>query len=251
MIPKKQKKIMSLNTKLKRHKSIIAYDSDWQFPAITEQHAYNQGLKLLPYVQNVRYFAFPWATLIDLINRERPTDDLMAILRDVTDELKGYQHVITVCQHIQMLQYQCIFAESGITHVFWSHAIRGQNYFPDYSYIKIFPFPLYPVQAAAHYQNNIKHKKYLYSFVGAKANQWYLTNTRNQIIDTLSHDNRGLVIGREQWHFNKIVYDHQILSEANKKNELVDLAAAEEYRKILKDSIFSICPSGSGPNSIR
>ena len=34
-------------------------------------------------------------------------------------------------------------------------------------------------------------------------------------------------------------------------NYLVDNDASEQFKQVLKDSIFSLCPSGSGPNSIR
>lgn len=57
--------------------SIVSYDRHWQFPAITEQHAFEQlseGLELRDNNGRVIYLAFPWATLIDnmLHNKKNP-----------------------------------------------------------------------------------------------------------------------------------------------------------------------------------
>lgn len=237
---------------LKKNGSILAYDADWQYPAITEQHAFSQAMKLLPEVPGVLYFAFPWATLIDLLNAKKIDAqryrDILAIAKSI---LKKYRYIVTVCQHIHMLRYPDLFTDLGITHVFWTHAVRGQEYMPGSSRVKILPFPLYPVQAVEIPQMAKSNKKYLYSFVGAKASKWYLTQSRNLILDYLAGDKRGLVIGRDQWHYQKIVYEHQIQEKNDAKQELVNGSASSEFQKVLEQSIFSLCPSGSGPNSIR
>jgi hypothetical protein len=230
--------------------SILAFDSDWQYPAITEQHAYSQCLKLLPSIPNILYLAFPWATLIDQLMRKVSADRLVAALEYVQGQTKDAKAVITVCQHIHMLKFQHLFAQAGITHIFWTHAVQGQNFLPAYKNIHILPFPLFPVQTPD-FAKKPNKKKLLYSFVGAKANQWYLTESRNNIIDNLSSDGRGLVVGRDQWHFNKIVYDHQIHSKVDVNHELINQDASAQYKRVLEDSIFSLCPSGTGPNSIR
>ena len=69
----------------------------------------------------------------------------------------------------------------------------------------------------------------------------------------LSHDQRGLVLGRDSWHYEKVVYQKQVIGSAKEvENEnLINESATEEFLKILKQSTFSLCPSGSGPNSIR
>lgn len=235
-----------------RYGSILVYDSEWQFPAITEQHAFCSAKRLLPPVGGAVYFAFPWATLIDLLNsKKEDSKRLQEVLREAGTLLKPGERVVTVCQHIHMLRYQHIFAELGISEVFWTHAVKNQSVFPEYPKIKICPFPLYPVQAVGEDADLTRTRSILYSFVGAKANKWYLTQSRNYILDFLSGDKRGLVIGRDTWHYNRVVYDHQINKKATGEGELVDSVASNEFKTLLRDSIFSLCPSGSGPNSIR
>jgi hypothetical protein len=71
------------------------------------------------------------------------------------------------------------------------------------------------------------------------------------IIDNLSKDHRGLVVGRDNWHFQKVVYDCQIFNKEKPKQELINAQATEEFKTVLTESLFSLCPSGTGPNSIR
>lgn len=232
--------------------SLIIYDHDWQYPAITEQHAYHRMFPIMYEDASSVYIAFPWATLIDLLNSKKTnTKALLSALEDIKKLVIGKKNVVTVCQHILMLNYQNMFAEVGVTDVFWTHAIRQQSVFPKHGHISIHPFPLYPVQVNDASANEIAKRKHLYSFVGAKSNKWYLTQSRSYIIDLLAGDARGVVIGRDQWHYNKVVYEHQIAGAKEAKGELVDSKTSLEFQKILSESIFSLCPSGSGPNSIR
>ncbi|MDY6938069.1 MAG: tetratricopeptide repeat protein [Cyanobacteriota bacterium] len=236
--------------------NIIAFNSEWQYPAITEKYAYEMVEKFLTgdhYQTNVIYFGFPWATLIDKsLHGKNPAEAeaLREKLLEFKDELKQYKRVITVCQHVRMLEFESLFSEVGVTDIFWSHAIKEQQFLPTYPYISLHPFPLYPVQAMNYKTANLD-KKYLYSFVGARATKSYMTDLRNKMIDYLSEDDRGLIIQRERWHYNKIVYDRQILNQTKESETLVDLSASEEFKQIMQQSVFALCPSGSGPNSIR
>jgi hypothetical protein len=233
--------------------TIVVHDEDWQFPAITEKYAYECAKKYLPPVNGVVYFAFPWATLIDkLQNRSAGYKELKAALLSYADLLRNAAEVVTVCQHIRMLHYESLFLEMGVTTVFWTHATKGVENFQKSTSIKIKPFPLYPVQAAGvECIEESTKRKYLFSFVGARSNQWYLTQSRNFILDSLGGVSGSLVVGRDAWHFNKIVYDHQIKNKVGADVELVDKAAEEDFQRIMADSLFSLCPSGSGPNTIR
>lgn len=234
---------------------IIAYNDEWQFPAITELHAYAKARELLPHVSGVCYLAFPWATLIDQVNAKFDRGQLLAeTLRGLSVPDRGYERVVTVCQHIQMNQYADLLTGAGVTDVFWTHAIKGQDEIvaADGRILRIHPFPLYPVQAIEIDRGKIDgERRHLFSFVGAKSNQWYLTQSREWILDELSGHPRGLVAGRDSWHYQKIVYDLQIHKKANDSTNLVDDEASRGFRELLQDSIFSLCPSGSGPNSIR
>ncbi|WP_146591349.1 exostosin domain-containing protein [Puniceibacterium confluentis] len=237
---------------------IVAYDHNWQFPAITEQHAFerlSESLQVDSHDGSVLYLAFPWATLIDnlLHNKKNPakTAFLQQKLATLKSRLAGARSIVTTCQHIHMLRFQSLFDSVGVTDIFWSHATKGQTALPEHPGIALHPFPLYPVQAKDSDKVPPQSKQHLFSFVGARANQFYLKDTRNIIIDDLAQVAGGFVAGKDSWHYNKIVYDFQVRGVTDKPDTLVDTDASESFRINLKQSVFSLCPSGTGPNSIR
>ncbi len=231
---------------------IIAYDRDWQFPAITEKHAYEKVKQHRALIKpGCTYFAFPWATLIDKLSVRAVDAKLLGRqLTILAERFPHRQRTVTVCQHIRMLDFQDYFKDAGVTDVFWSHAQRRQTTLPDYPEINIHPFPLFPVQRDEKMAKD-SGRDILFSFVGARAKDFYLTRVRDYILDELSEDTRGVVVGRSDWHYNKIVYDHQVHNRIKSSDGLVDSQAGAEFLNVLGRSIFSLCPSGSGPNSIR
>jgi hypothetical protein len=233
--------------------AVIAYDAAWQFPAITEQHAFRQVAALIGHMDGFAYLGFPWATLIDLLfhGQEARAQRLIRILRDCVALRRPGERLITVCQHIFMLNYPHLFAESGIDWVYWSHAVKGQAHFPGHPSLRIRPFPLYPVQAIGAVIDDRRERSCLYSFIGARDVAGYLAPSRSVILDALRDDPRGVVIGRDQWHYHRIVYEGQIHKNAASSPDALYREAADEFKRILRDSVFSLCPSGSGPNSIR
>ena len=241
------------NPAVKKSVGMVAYDAEWQFPAITELHAYRQAQKLLTPDDGTCYFAFPWATLIDHIQAGggRATE-LKSQLTRLKYALTSYKNVVTVCQHIYLPRYIGLLEEVGVTEVFWSHAIVGQTHLGLAKPVRVRPFPLYPVQVPEYVADSEdRPRKHLYSFIGAKANAGYLTKVRDLIVSELGSDPRGFVRSREGWHYEKVVYNHQILGTATEAEELVDADRSAEFKRLLHESTFSLCPSGSGPNSIR
>ncbi|MGP9805416.1 exostosin domain-containing protein [Paracoccus sp. NSM] len=246
---------------LVRMPGIIGLDAEWQFPAITEQHAFHRlaatGLNL---PRAPLYVAFPWATLIDkLQTRAADAADFMAELDRVCAVLPEGRRRVTVCQHIFARKYQYLFDMAGISDVFWPHATPADQQCDPAAEtgVRFHPFPLYPVQTPealpeASPEADGLARPHLYSFIGARANSWYLTQSRNWILDLLSDDPRGLIRGRDGWHYQRVVYDKQILKNATGQPEtLVDQSATDEFREALTGSVFALCPSGTGPNSIR
>lgn len=231
---------------------IVAVDRDWQFPAITEKHAFHKVKELVPYCKRVAYFAFPWATLIDLLDHAKPgAKALLDELDASAQRLKNYETVITVCQHIRMLQRQDLFKKAGVSLVFWSHAVKGGVNFNKHPEIKIKPFPLYAAQTLNR-TIDILDRKHLFSFVGARSNQWYLTDSRNLILDHLSECSEGKIVGRDKWHYNDVVYKHQVLGcEHSSEQKAQEERNKQEYLDVMNETVFALCPSGSGPNSIR
>ncbi len=247
----------SLSSTLLEQSLIVAHDKDWQYPAITEKHAYECMLHTFRCDKNfqmVKYLAFPWATLIDQLKTRSSARNpaiLTSSLKRLKRQLHGATKIITVCQHIRMLEFQHIFAEMNVTDVFWSHATKGLKHFPNHNDINIHPFPLYAAQCSSGQIEENNNREFLFSFVGAKSAPFYLTRSRDIIVENFSNLENAFVKGRDAWHYNKIVYDYQIKGSADNLTDLVNRDKTLEFVDSMKRSIFSLCPSGSGPNSIR
>lgn len=240
---------------------IIALDANWQYPAVTEQLAFQRLRETIAADQNghILYVAFPWATLIDkLTRRSTDLDVYLKQFEAFCDQLPDNITKLTVCQHILARRYEHLFRRAGITHVFWSHTTYDDMAAAGNDRLHFHPFPLYPVQVPealpeAGPDNDEVPRKYLFSFIGARANRHYLTEVRNWILDRLAEDPRGMVVGREGWHYQKVVYNHQVDVSTGHVDvaTLVDVSASEQFRQTLVETTFALCPSGSGPNSIR
>lgn len=241
----------------------IALDADWQFPAVTEQHAWHRirdGFATLP--EGALYVAFPWATLIDKLQKKTAdSGDFLEMLEQFCRRLPPDGRRVTVCQHIHAHLYLDLFRQAGIADVFWTHAThanvaeaRAGTAAP-----RLWPFPLFPVQVQqalpeAGPDFDVRPRRHLFSFIGARANKYYLTEARNWILDLLGDDPRGLVVGRDNWHYQKVVYELQVNRTSHQQTEaatLVDQSASEQFRAGLIETTFALCPSGTGPNSIR
>ena len=244
-------RITELKAKVKENKDeesgYYIYDENWQYPAITEKHAFDKLYESLKLPKGVAYIAFPWATLIDLKKKGEECQGLETELKKIKNRLSANNpsKIITVCQHIFAKKYINIFKDIGITDLFWSHACKEEN---TISEIQIHPFPLYPVQSK---NIDTTDRNVLFSFSGAKSNKWYLTDTRNQIIEFLGTSKSGIVIGKEEWHYQKSVYEDQIKNKKRITNEALASTEDKEFIDLLSKSMFSLCPSGTGPNSIR
>lgn len=230
----------------------VAIDRKWQYPAITEQHAFER-LRKHPLSKDVVYFAFPWATLIDqCLYKPAAAEELLADLMSRSTTLRRYPKVVTVCQHVQMREFLDIMTGVGITDVFWSHTTQRDMTSRSPQQINLHPFPLYPVQfPELSDQFETQNRPFLFSFIGSYAPRYYLSESRNHIIDTLRDHPSGQVIERREWHYSNVVYGHQIHGEVARASNLVDEEKSSKFRDSLLQSTFSLCPSGSGPNSIR
>lgn len=234
-----------------RTRNIIAYPQGWQYPAITEQHAYERVCESLPDAPNIVYIGFPWATLIDFLQTQQ-LDKANPYLEQLKQIPKSDSVIkITVAQHIYAARYIELFESVGITDLFWSHASIDVQMIHA---IRIHPFPLFPVRcldALDCMTKPLQSRKYLYSFVGAYDPVHYLSEARVWI-STLPQSDDAFVRVTQEWHFNNIVYDKQVLGNPVKPEKQAQLESdAESYRNLLADTVFSLCPSGSGPNSIR
>lgn len=248
--------------RIHRKPGLIGMNADWQFPAITEKHAFSRltsAFVTLP--DNALFVAYPWATLIDKLEGSAPDADAhLQKFRDFCNYLEGRVRRFTVCQHIHGRKYEHLFQDAGISDVFWSHTTKADAAAAtsDGGAIRYHPFPLYPVQIPevlpeADVEADSQVRRHLYCFVGARSDHYYLSKARNWIVDLLKEDPRGLVLGREAWHYKGMVYDLQIQGVASPADaaSLIDEEASRQFCEAMRDSTFALCPSGSGPNTIR
>ncbi len=230
----------------------IVFDEGWQYPAITEKHASMQMLKIdndLPY----QFIGFPWATLIDFKNRAKEQDVEAYLEKLNTCPANVSTRKITVSQHISTLKRLDFFKSIGITDIFCAHA-TVDKYLVDG--IRIHAFPLYPVQTPNLNALNEKRslslaREFLFSFVGTYPEKGYISDIRKKIFDNFV-DEAGKIIRRKEWHYEQIVYKKQIGgTDLDEATQIEKNSQEKEYKDILLNSTFSLCPSGSGPNSIR
>ncbi len=215
----------------------------WQYPVITERTFYEQNKS------NVDFFGFPWATIID---KRYNLQVIYNLLKPYIDVNKQYY---TCCQHISFRNLIGLFEALHIHIVYSPHKIKNEDAINGV-YIK--PCPLYAVNYEDAERNSdfmnkdfIKlQRNLLYSFQGAYDKRWYMSNIREQIFN-MKHPDNSFVYHIGGWHFDNVVYstlqnNQYMLNENDTMKE-----NTSKYNKLLLDSRYSLCPSGSGPNSIR
>lgn len=238
-------------------KSIVGFFDYWQTPAKTELAAYEavvRGGALDGFI----YLAFPWATLIDALKSRsfslvaKLLGELAHLQKQLSTETD--KRIVTVCQHISCLDFLYLFEACGVTNIFWSHKTRDLK---TKNEISFHPFPLYPAQT--HEASDLdKFKKpphtrqLLTNFIGAFNPKVYLSDTRARIFEDAGKYSDCLIVKREAWHFDRHVYQDQMKGVSAAQEQLLrEEMQRREYLEAIGDSVFTLCPSGSGPNSIR
>ncbi|MCP9841798.1 exostosin family protein [Synechococcus sp. J7-Johnson] len=148
--------------------------------------------------------------------------------------------------------YSFLFRACRIKDVFWPHTTYSTTH--GYGQVHYHAYPLFPVQKPSGTESKSNHRDLLASFTGAYDPRYYLTPVRKWIDQCAwdsASDNTYIKITSE-WHFEKTVYQEQVagmpLSTGEKEAANI---REQKFRELLQRSIFSLCPSGSGPNSIR
>lgn len=229
---------------------VVACPYYWQVPAATEKAAFDSIIATHDPLF-FKYIGFPWATLIDGLRGEATSvGPLLMALKEIT-QLPMSGNRVTVAQHIHALQFFELFKAVGITDLFYSHATHKQY---EIDGIRIHPFPLFPAQTPNLLpEENIDYnRKYLANFIGAFNPSIYLSNVRELIFKDADKYDDLLIIKRDSWHFDRAVYDEQIKGLKPDEQLLqVEAQHTNEYLSAIKNSWFTLCPTGSGPNSIR
>ncbi len=233
---------------------IVAFPHHWQVPAATEKAAHDSLRRQQHLVRGFSYIGFPWATLIDALAKNADKAELLlrALQRLLDHEAPGGGRRVTVTQHIDAARYANLFRAAGVTDVFWSHATHDVQAFDDD--VLIHPFPLFPAQAPRYAppESLDADREHLANFVGAYNPQIYLTNVRGVIFEDAGRYDDVHIVRRDSWHFDRTVYQEQVAGQSAQAAELaVEARRKQEYLDIMRSSWFTLCPTGSGPNSIR
>ena len=229
----------------------------WQYPVITELTMYNQQQN------NPTYIGLPWASIID------KQIDLNWVYRTICNHIHIHpttKKYSTCCQHVSYKQLIPLFVQLGITDLYISHKIKGLNVLNN---IRLHALPLYAVNIEDNERNTLyktltsytsetnqstllhKKREYAYCFMGAYNSKWYLSAIRNKIF-TMKHPSNTFIKNTEEWHFENIVYGKQVGKwNFDTTKEQKNKIKLDIYNTILSKSRYSLCPSGTGPNSIR
>ncbi|WOD06172.1 exostosin family protein [Marinomonas sp. GJ51-6] len=244
----------------------------WQYPCATEKQAYEnhraifspEHIDRTSKVVNL-YLPLPWATYID--KKEFPSDYLTKIKKYIEKysaiaNYNGYQlKVHSVCQHIHWVRILEKSEWLGVTDLHISHKDSKSEAAQKEvgTQIQLHGWTLIavnyetPERSLGMERKPINERRLLASFIGAHMSH-YRDDSRIKLFKAAKEYNSDdiLVDLGKEWHFNKVVYEEQVL------NRKVDQAHLDEHGKrtlrynlILSDSKFSLCPEGADSNTLR
>jgi hypothetical protein len=214
------------------------------------------------------YLGLPWATWIDKGRKaawgEGGAVAMQHQLQMLGVQFSGLRHALaalgvrlkvhTVCQHIYWQDMVPAWQRLGVTDVWLSHCPLGAQ--PSGLHgLTLHPWALYAVnvedpqrRAGLSLGKDPAARPVLASFVGAHM-QHYLSDVRLRL--RALADEPGFVVRvTDEWHFEKVVYQHQIGGQPLVPSGLLDDSVAS-YNRLLSDSVFALCPAGAGPNTLR
>jgi exostosin family protein len=239
----------------------------WQFPCRTEAVAWRNCLTVAePFLLAGRlnlYIGLPWATWIDALRKRSLESSLRSAvehqvgllsvyysgLRHVLSELGIELRLHTVCQHIYWQDMVPLWKRLGVTDLWLSHCPRQHEGF------ELHPWGLFAVnvedpERAVGIRRGVdpSERKVLASFVGAYLPH-YLNDVRLRLRQFVDQSDFVIRV-TDKWHFEDVVYGHQISGVALDDAYKIDNSVLE-YNRLLSDSVFALCPSGAGSNTLR
>lgn len=235
----------------------------WQFPCRTEGDAWARHATLpRPALRDDAlhcYLGLPWASFID--RRQWPAAELQATrtrllgLRAALAECGLALRVHTVCQHIYWAQVLPHWHALGVTDVWLSH-LPDDGPDVDVGALALHPWPLYAVNVLDPARRiglkagtDTAARSLLASFMGAHMPH-YLCDARLRLRALANEPDIQVEVTTERWHFEDVVYGHQVRSEPIESSYTVG-DDVRQYNAWLSDSVFALCPAGAGPNTLR
>jgi hypothetical protein len=228
----------------------------WQYPCRTEQDAYERHLRMeAPYCAGDGvhvYVGLPWATWID---KKTFPDQLLEAYRSrlkaMAEMLGETLQVHSVCQHIRWKEHPHRFEQAGINQLWIAHKEKGWD---TEGRLRLHSWPLYAVNVLDPDRREglefvpVEKKTIFASFKGAHMKH-YPSDIRLRLRELAQHEGYEIEVS-DMWHFNKVVYDHQIANK-EKVKEVSESDEIKTYNQLLSNSLFSLCPAGAGPNTLR
>lgn len=234
----------------------------WQFPCRTEAaaHAVHAALAEVPLQDGALhcYVGLPWATFIDKGQADetglRVARVRLSGLRHALEELGVALRVHTVCQHVYWSRLVAVWHELGVTDLWLSHAPASGSSLAGLPFTA-HPWALFAVNVedpqrreGLVFGKDPAQKQHLASFVGAHA-EHYLSDVRLRL--RVLAETPGFVVRvTDKWHFEEVVYRHQAGNASLADTYRID-ATVSDYNHLLSESVFALCPSGAGPNTLR
>ncbi|WPL18694.1 Exostosin family protein [Thiorhodovibrio winogradskyi] len=243
----------------------------WQYPAATERQACENHRKIPP-GQNLDqktacihcYLPLPWASYNDIGSFPESALSVIEVrlrgLRAFCAQ-QGYRlRVHTVCQTIHWRRLLERFEALGITDLHVAHCVKDEAPSLATPALRIHSWPLMAVNLEAPGRSEgliigkpPAEKRYLASFIGAHMSH-YPSDLRLRLAEVARKETKDdvLVEVSEKWHFNDTVFIEQVKSKAlTQEVTSAQNASMRRYNAILSDSVFSLCPAGAGPNTLR
>jgi hypothetical protein len=206
----------------------------WQQPNSTEFFYLNNHKNITTSSSDI-YIGYSWANHID----KKLTLDKSII--DFIVSLKNKK--ITICQHVKWKKLLSLWKDMNIETIYLSHCCKNKHK----EDLNIQSWPLYASSVEGFsFENKIKkNKKYLASFIGCHRydyrskiridlNNYFHKNYYNNIYFELY----------DHWFYDRNIYENKPISDTQ-------TARIKQYNDIMSDSVFSLCPEGTGPNTIR
>lgn len=242
----------------------------WQYPCFTEKQAHDNhtnfpsGCNIDERERTIHtYLGLPWATYIDL---RAPVDDLLArVGRDVERHRiyaasEGYSlRVHSVCQHYAWHRLGDAFVKAGITDLHLSHC-TDKIIASEANGLRFHSWPLFAPNIENPFRARgieigapISKRQYLASFIGSHMPHYRSESRLALQKEAIADGGEDLVVEiTRQWHFNRDVYDEQVKGKALEQTFVMQqLEGAARYNRLLSNSLFSLCPDGAGPNTLR
>lgn len=243
----------------------------WQYPAATEKQARDNHLGIAAGANQQpdehvvhTYLGLPWATYID--KKALPEDSLRALglrlagLAEFVRALGWRLRVHTVCQQIHWRRMVDTFIACGVTDLHLSHATVDIDPAREGWPLRVHSWPLIApnVEDPSRRDGLVigkppAQRKYLASFIGAHMPH-YRSDVRVRLAEAAQAAERKDVLIEISglWHFNHVVYKEQVAGQALSADEArAQGNAMHRYNQVLSESVFSLCPEGAGPNTLR